>query len=96
MRDWLFEADGVTTLIVHVQPGAKRSEVVGRHGDALKIRVAAPAIDGRANAALLTFIAERLRLAKSAVSLKTGQSSRQKVLQVAGTSAEAVRQLLGQ
>jgi uncharacterized protein (TIGR00251 family) len=94
--DWLREADGVLTLTVHVQPGAKRSEVAGLHGDALKIRLAAPPIDGRANAALLAFVAQRLGLAKSAVELKSGQTSRHKVLLLPGTHADAVRRLLGQ
>jgi len=58
--DWLREADGAITLTVHVQPAGKRSEVLGLHGDALKIRLAAPAIEGRANAALLEFVAQRL------------------------------------
>jgi uncharacterized protein (TIGR00251 family) len=58
--DWLREvADwrrATLTLSIHVQPAAKRSEIVGLHGDALKVRLAAPAIDGRANAALLEFL----------------------------------------
>jgi uncharacterized protein (TIGR00251 family) len=61
--DWLREVDGAIMLTVHVQPGAKRSEMAGLHGDALKIRLAAPAVDGRANAALLAFVAQRLGLA---------------------------------
>ncbi|KFB69622.1 DUF167 domain-containing protein [Candidatus Accumulibacter vicinus] len=94
MVDWLREVDGSIMLAVHVQPGAKRSEVAGLHGDALKIRLAAPAIDGRANAALLAFVAQRLGLAKSAVELKSGQTSRRKVLSVLGARADAVRCLL--
>jgi uncharacterized protein (TIGR00251 family) len=54
--------------------------VAGVYGDALKIRLAAPAIDGRANAALLEFVAQRLGLPRSAVELKSGQTSRRKVL----------------
>jgi uncharacterized protein (TIGR00251 family) len=63
MADWLRQVDGAIVLTVHLQPGAKRSEVAGEHGDALKIRLAAPAVDGRANAALLEFVAQRLGLA---------------------------------
>ncbi len=95
MGDWLREVDGAIMLAVHVQPGAKRSEIAGLHGDALKIRLAAPAIDGRANAALLAFVAQRLGLAKSAVELRSGQTSRHKVLWVLGARADAVRSLLG-
>ena len=96
MVDWLREAGAAITLTLHVQPGAKRSEVAGVHGDALKIRLAAPPINGRANAALLEFVAQRLDLARSAVELKSGQTSRRKVLLVAGAPADKARRLLGQ
>ena len=72
--DWLREHGVFTTLTLHIQPGAKKTEVAGLHGDALKIRLAAPPVDGKANAALVEFIAERLGLAKSAVVLKSGQN----------------------
>ncbi len=94
MSDWLrVAADGRLTLTLHIQPGAKKTEVAGEHGDALKIRLAAPPVDGKANAALLAFIAERLGVPKSAVTLKSGQASRRKVVEVEGASVEAVRQL---
>ena len=83
-------------LTVHVQPAGKRSEVLGLHGDALKIRLAAPAIEGRANAALLEFVARRLGVPRSAVTLKSGQTSRRKVLLVLAAPADAVRRLLGE
>ncbi len=95
MVAWLREAGGALILTLHVQPGAKTSEVAGEHGEALKIRLAAPPVDGRANAALLAFVAQRLGLAKSAVLLKHGQSARRKVLLLSGvTAAEAIRRLL--
>ncbi len=95
MSDWLrVAADGRLTLTLHIQPGAKKTEVAGEHGDALKIRLAAPPVDGKANAALLAFIAERLGVSKSAVTLKSGQTSRRKVVEVDGASVEVVR-LLG-
>lgn len=94
MSDWLrVAADGRLTLTLHIQPGAKKTEVAGEHGDALKIRLAAPPVDGKANAALLAFIAERLGVSRSAVTLKSGQTSRRKVVEVEGASVEAVRQL---
>ena len=92
--DWLREGDGRTTLTLHIQPGAKKTEVAGLYGDALKIRLAAPPVDGKANAALIEFVAERLGLAKSAVSLKSGQASRRKVLTVIGAPADAAKLLL--
>jgi uncharacterized protein (TIGR00251 family) len=97
VSDWLrVAADGRLTLTLHIQPGAKKTEVAGEHGDALKIRLAAPPVDGKANAALLAFIAERLGVSRSAVTLKSGQTSRRKVLLVAGAPADTVRRLLGQ
>lgn len=96
MSDWLrIAADGRITLTLHIQPGAKKTEFAGQHGDALKIRLAAPPVDGKANEALVKFIAETLHLAKSAVILKSGQSSRRKVLEIQGSSAEAIVGLAG-
>lgn len=81
MSDWLRAAAGEAVLLtVHVQPGSRRSEVAGAYGDALRIRIAAPAVDGRANAALLDFIAKRLHLPRSAVAITSGQSARRKTL----------------
>ena len=91
---WLRQGAQQTTLTLHIQPGAKKTEVAGVHGDALKIRLAAPPVDGKANAALIAFVADRLGLAKSAVSLKSGQTSRRKVLEVVGAPADAVERLL--
>lgn len=78
--------DGCVTLTLHIQPGARTTELAGLHGDALKIRLAAPPVDGKANAALIDFIANRLGIARSAVRLKSGQSSRRKVLEVSGVA----------
>jgi uncharacterized protein (TIGR00251 family) len=71
------------TLAVHVQPGAKRSAVAGLHGDRLKLRIAAPALDGRANDALVAFVAVTLGIAKSRVAVAKGAQSREKLLVVA-------------
>ncbi len=91
MNEWFrLAADGRITLTLHIQPGAKKTEFAGLHGDALKIRLAAPPVDGKANEALVKFVAETLKLPKSAVNLKSGQTSRRKVLEVVGTTSEAV------
>lgn len=96
MNDWFrLAADGRITLTLHIQPGAKKTEFAGLHGDALKIRLAAPPVDGKANDALVRFIAETLKLPKSAVNLKSGQTSRRKVLEVNGGTVEAIGQLAG-
>ena len=96
MSDWFrVTADGRITLTLHIQPGAKKTEFAGLHGDALKIRLSAPPVDGKANDALIKFIAETLRLPKSAVNLKSGQTSRRKVLEVCGAEALLVAALAG-
>ena len=95
MSDWYrVSSDGRISLTLHIQPGAKKTECAGLHGDALKIRLAAPPVDGKANEALVKFVAERLGLARSAVLLKSGQTSRRKVLEVNGSTATAIEQLL--
>ena len=94
MSEWLrVAADGRITLTLHIQPGAKTTGFAGLHGDALKIRLAAPPVDGKANEALIRFVAETLKLPKSAVTLKSGQSSRRKVLEVSGARTDAVNAL---
>lgn len=94
MSNWYrVGSDGDITLTLHVQPGARKTECAGLHGDALKIRLAAPPVDGKANAALLAFIAERLGCGRAAITLKSGQSSRHKVLSVSGCTSEAVARL---
>jgi uncharacterized protein (TIGR00251 family) len=75
-------------LRIHVQPGAGRSAVVGRHGDALKVRVAAPPIEGRANEAARALLAEALGVSESDVELTSGQSSRTKRFRLNGLDAE--------
>ncbi len=91
MSEWFrVSGDGRVTLTLHIQPGAKKTEFAGLHGDALKIRLAAPPVDGKANEALLRFIADELDLPKSAVTLKSGQTSRRKVLEVMGSDAARV------
>jgi uncharacterized protein (TIGR00251 family) len=74
-------ADG-WLLHLHVQPGARRTRVVGPHGEALKVQLAAPPVDGRANEALLAHLAERLGLPRREVELRAGASSRRKVVAV--------------
>lgn len=94
MSDWFrVSSDGSITLTLHIQPGAKRTECAGLHGDALKIRLSAPPVDGKANAALIEYVAERLDCGRAAVTLKSGQTSRRKVLAVTGSTAEAVARL---
>jgi uncharacterized protein len=75
-------------LRIHVQPGAGRSAVVGRHGDALKVRVAAPPVEGRANDATRMLLAEALGMPEADVELTSGQSSRTKRFRLKGIDSE--------
>lgn len=70
------------TLTIRVQPGAKRSEVAGPHGDALRVRVASPPVDGKANTELVRFLAAHLGVPPRHVTIARGQHSRTKVVQV--------------
>ena len=78
---------------VHVQPRATRSEIVGLHGAALKVRLQAPPVDGAANEALVTLLAERLGVARRSVRVIAGTTSRAKTVEVDGTTEDAVRAL---
>ena len=85
--NWCHKSADGWLLSIHIQTGAKRSEVVGVHGEALKIRIAAPPLEGRANAALEAFIADALGIAKSKVSVVKGLQSRQKTVAVHAAAA---------
>ncbi len=71
-------------LALHVQPGAKRSAAAGVHGERLKLRIAAPAVDGRANDALVAFVAERLGVPRARIAVARGERSRDKLLVITG------------
>jgi uncharacterized protein (TIGR00251 family) len=88
LSPWLRRDAGGWLLAVHVQPGAKKSEVAGLHGGALKIRVAAPPVEGRANAALIAYLAKALGVPKRAVTVLKGEASREKLVRVADQSAD--------
>lgn len=84
------EACGDLIISLHIQPGAKRTEIAGRHGGALKIRLAAPPVDGRANASLAAFLAQQLDVPPSRVTLLSGAGSRQKRLRISAPPAQAL------
>ena len=90
------EAEAGVAFAVRVVPRASRNEIVGVHGDALKVRLTAPPVEGRANEALIAFLAQRLGVRKSQVEIVAGATSRHKVICVSGLSAQEVREhLLG-
>lgn len=94
--DWLNRAaDGSLVLSLHIQPGAKKTEIAGLHGEALKIRLAAPPVDGKANAALIAFLAKTCGVPKSAVELVSGDTSRTKRVRLTGVDVATVEALAG-
>lgn len=85
---------GGVRLRLRVQPRASREELAGLAGDAIRIRLTAPPVDGAANEALVRFLASRLEVSRSAVELVGGRSGRSKLVEVTGISlAEAARRL---
>jgi len=86
----------IAHLVVHIVPRAARTEVMGRHSDALRIRVAAPPVDGAANAELIRFLAERLGIARSAIAIAAGKNGRRKTVSVSGINTETARRILEQ
>ena len=85
MSTWYQSEGGSLTLTLHIQPGAKRSEVAGLHGDALKIRLAAPPVEGKANEALLRFVANSFDVPLRQVELLRGAQSRHKRVKISGS-----------
>ena len=77
-----------------MQPRARRTELAGRHGDALKVRLAAPPVDGAANEELVRFIAESLGVPRRAVRVTAGHTARRKTLEVDGVSQDAADRLV--
>jgi uncharacterized protein (TIGR00251 family) len=80
---------------VRLQPRARRTEVAGERGGAVLVRVTAPPVDGRANAALCALLAERLGVAPSRVSVVRGATARDKVVRVEGLEPATLRAALG-
>lgn len=77
-------------LTVHVQPNASRTECVGPHGNAIKVRVAAPPVEGAANEALIRFLAETCSIPTGSIEIRSGSSSRRKQILLRGLSVQSV------
>lgn len=90
-----FRRDGnATTITLHLQPGAKRSQICGMYGDAVKLAIQAPPVDGKANTALREFIASRLKLPTAAVTLVSGAAGRDKRIRIDGVTPEQAQTAL--
>ncbi len=91
MEPWITAEDPTgVTITVQVIPRARKNQVVGPQGDALKLRIAAPPVEGAANEALIAFLAEALGLRKRDLSLHAGEHGRRKVVRIEGLDAAAV------
>jgi uncharacterized protein (TIGR00251 family) len=86
------ETGGALTLSLHIQPRAKRTELAGLHGNSLKLRVAAPAIENAANRAAIDFLAASLGVKRADVRIVSGAKSREKVLRIQGASLARFRE----
>jgi uncharacterized protein len=86
--------DGSLLLHLLVQPRASRNELAGLHNNALKLRLTTPPVEGRANKAVIAFLAKQLHLPKKALTITSGLQSREKQILIRGCTAEAVRQLV--
>ena len=90
------EKDGAVTFRVRVQPRASKSEVTGETGGALKLRLAAPPVDNKANEECRRFLARLLDVSPSAVEIISGLASRDKLIRVRGVRAEHVREAIAE
>ncbi len=86
---------GKVRILFHVQPRASRTELAGKHGDAVKVRVQSAPIDGEANAALLRFVSDALGVPFRQVRLISGASSRRKVVEIVGVTVTDVEVWIG-
>ena len=83
------------TFAIKVQPRAKKNAITGELGDALKLALTAPPVDGRANEACIEFFANLLDVPRSSITIASGETSRRKVIRVAGIAADEVRRRIG-
>jgi len=92
---WLREVPGGVRITVRLAPRAARDRVLGVHGEALKIAVTAPPVEGKANRHLLKFLAGRLGVAPGALTLVSGEHAREKVIEAVGVRAADAEAILG-
>jgi len=83
------------SFAVKVHPRAKKNAITGELGDALKVALTAPPVEGKANEACIEFFAVLLRVPRSSVTIASGQTNRRKVIRVAGLTSQQVRERLG-
>ncbi len=91
---WLVQEKEHCILTIHAQPGARRTELAGTHGDALKVRVQAPPVEGAANAALIVFLSKALGVRQRDVRIVAGEKSRDKRIAVAHADPAVIKATL--
>jgi hypothetical protein len=84
----------MATLRFHIVPNARANKIMGEHRAAIKIKLRAPALEGKANAALCCFLAEELKIPERSITLDRGQKSREKLIRIEGLSEEDARRRL--
>ncbi len=88
------ESNGAVTFAVKVVPRASKNQIAGMEGDAVKVRLTAPPVEGKANAALVRFLAETLGVSRAQIEIVTGHASRHKVVRVRGVTAKQIESML--
>jgi hypothetical protein len=88
------EKDGKLTFKVHTVPRASRSEIIGEHNGSLRVRIAAPPVDGAANEELVRVLARALKVSRSAIQITGGQTSKLKQVSITGATAAALTVLI--
>jgi uncharacterized protein (TIGR00251 family) len=89
------ETNSTVTFAVKVHPRARKNAITGQVGDAIKLALTAPPVDGKANEACIDFFANLLKVPRSSVTIAAGQTSRNKVIRVAGVTVQQIRERLG-
>jgi uncharacterized protein (TIGR00251 family) len=92
---WIKTAKDGVYLSIHLNPRASRDAIDGLYGDALKIKIKAPPVDGKANAYLLAYLAKALEVPRSSVTLEHGETSREKTIRVLAMTAQQIAERLG-
>ena len=92
--DFIHDIAGGASVTIKLHPRAKKNAITGEVGDALKLSLTAPPVGGKANQACIEFFAELLKVPRSSVTIASGQTSRRKVIRIAGLSAEETRKRL--
>ena len=90
----IYESDGGVTFALKLHPRAKKNAITGELGEALKVSLTAPPVEGRANEACIEFFTNLLKVPRSSVTIASGRGSRNKVIRVVGVTAEQVRERL--